>query len=484
METKKSKRFLMTLVALYWALVVMIYAIANEQFHYLAVSSDTFSPSYLVGEIVDGDVLRQKITIPVDNVDSCELMVTAYNSVIMGQMNLRIQDNEEKIIALSNIDFSEIKEGKYTRFQFDKPIEGRQGESMTLIITTVGCSPGNAVAFYAGNTVTAGRYDIAKSIAEEDCCNLNGVYGIGGLCVKLNGQEKITFYKTYWAIVVCTFIALSGACLHWWHLGLKGKNNILVMLCTLVTKYGFLLRQLVARDFKTKYKRSLLGMAWSFLNPLLIMAVQYVVFSTLFQSSIENYRIFLLTGIVFFNFFNEATGMCMTSITGNASLIKKVYMPKYIYPLSRIVSSLINFSLALIPLFLVMLLTGTPFRPSLLLLIFCILCQLGFTIGMGLLLTTSMTFFQDTQFLWGVLCMIWMYLTPIFYPESIIPQNMLTFYHMNPLYQYITFARICIIDGVSPAPTAYLWCIVSSIIILLAGILVFKKYQDRFVLNM
>ena len=157
-------------------------------------------------------------------------------------------------------------------------------------------------------------------------------------------------------------------------------------------------------------------------------------------------------------------------------------MPKYIYPVSRVLSSLVNFALAIMPLFLVMVFTKTAFRPSLLLLIFDILCTLGFVMGMGLLLTTAMTFFQDTQFLWGVVSMIWMYLTPIFYPASIIPAKFLTLYHMNPMYQYITFARVCIIDGVSPEPIAYLWCVLSSLVVLLLGIFVFKREQDKFVL--
>lgn len=270
--------------------------------------------------------------------------------------------------------------------------------------------------------------------------------------------------------------------MRWWRLAKQGKNNPLVAVCTLYTRYAFLIKQLVSRDFKTKYKRSVLGMAWSFLNPLLTMSVQYIVFSTLFKSDIPNYPVYLLSGIVFFNFFSEAVSMGMTSITGNASLIKKVYMPKYIYPVSRILSSLINFALAILPLFLVMLFTGTAFRLSLLLLAFDILCLLGFVMGMGLLLTTAMTFFQDTQFLWGVVSMMWMYLTPVFYPESIIPAKFLTLYHMNPMYQYITFARICIIDGVSPEPMAYLWCIVSSLVVLALGVVAFKKNQDKFVL--
>ena len=251
-----------------------------------------------------------------------------------------------------------------------------------------------------------------------------------------------------------------------------------------IFRYGFLLEQLVKRNFNTKYRQSMLGVLWSFLNPLMTMCVQYIVFSKLFRSDIPNYAVYLLTGIVFMNFFNEAVSMGMTSITGNASLIKKVYMPKYIYPIARVISSLINFVIALIPLMLVMMLNGLWPRPALFLLLFDIICLVGFITGMGLLLTTAMTFFQDTQFLWGVVSMMWMYLTPVFYPESIIPEKLLTLYHMNPMYQYVTFARICIIDGVSPEPTAYLWCILSSAVVFVLGAVVFKKNQDKFVLHL
>lgn len=224
----------------------------------------------------------------------------------------------------------------------------------------------------------AGRFDIVQSISETERYTVNGAPGTGRLCIKINGIRGLTFYRDYWLIIGGMFATFALLCLHWWRGAKDGRNNPLVAVCMLFTRYGFLIRQLVSRDFKTKYKRSALGMAWSFLNPLLTMSVQYVVFSTLFKSDVPNYPVYLLSGIVFFNFFSEAISMGMTSITGNASLIKKVYMPKYIYPVSRILSSLVNFALAIIPLLLVMLITGTAFTPALLLLIFDMLCLLGF----------------------------------------------------------------------------------------------------------
>lgn len=482
MDFKRSKRLMAIWAACYWILAVTIYLVAGQQFHYTAVTSDALSATTTVGELVDGMTITQRLIAPAESLTGFDLMAATYGRSNTGTLHAVFTNNAGEVVAAKDIDIATLPESKYFTIPLDSVAQVQAGDPLTLTLTTTGCMPGNAITIYCGDTIVAGRFDIVQSISEADRYTINGVPGAGKLCVKVNCIRTLTFYRDYWLIIGGAFAALALLCLYWWRGAKDGRNNPLVAVCMLFTRYGFLIRQLVSRDFKTKYKRSVLGMAWSFLNPLLTMSVQYVVFSTLFQSDIPNYPVYLLSGIVFFNFFSEAISMGMTSITGNASLIKKVYMPKYIYPVSRILSSLVNFALAIIPLLLVMLITGTAFTPALLLLIFDMLCLLGFVTGMSLLLTTAMTFFQDTQFLWGVVSMMWMYLTPLFYPESIIPAQFLTVYHMNPMYQYITFARICIIDGVSPEPMAYLWCILSSVVVLGLGILTFKRHQDKFVL--
>lgn len=482
MDFKKSKKLLAILAACYWALVLVIYLVAGDQFHYTAVTSDALSASVTIGELVDGMNVTQTVTMPAEQTTGLELLAGTYGRANSGTLHLVLTNEAGESVITQDVDVGALADGRYTTIPLTSSLETQRGGTYTLTLSTTGCAPGNAVTLYCGNTVMAGRFDIVQNIADADRYTINSEPGIGKLCVKVNGVKTLSFYRIYWLIVAGAFAVIAACCVGWWKQAKRGKNNPLVSISTLYTRYAFLIKQLVSRDFKTKYKRSVLGMAWSFLNPLLTMSVQYIVFSTLFKSDIPNYPVYLLSGIVFMNFFNEAVSMGMTSITGNASLIKKVYMPKYIYPVSRILSSLVNFALAILPLFLVMLFTGTPFRSSLLLLVFDILCLLGFVMGMGLLLTTAMTFFQDTQFLWGVASLMWMYLTPVFYPESIIPARLLTLYHMNPMYQYITFARICIIDGVSPEPMAYLWCIVSSLVVLALGIVTFKKNQDKFVL--
>lgn len=482
MDMKKSKKLLAYLAVAYWALVIMIYLVAHPQFRYTNVVSDSLSASMTIGEVVDGMEIKQMVTVPANEMRTISLMTATYGRQNQGVLTLTLSDAQGIHLAEQTVNASAFEDNKYTMVNLSEPVVGRKGENLLLTISAQGCVPGNALTIYAGNTVTTGRFDIVQNISEAERYRVNGQMGVGRLCVKLSGVDALSFYKTYWLLVTGAFAVLAALGMRWWKQAKQNKNNPLVSLCTLYSRYGFLLSQLVSREFNKKYKRSVLGVVWSFLNPLLTMFVQYIVFSKLFKSNIPNYPVYLLTGIVFMQFFTNAVSLGMSSITGNAALIKKVYMPKYVYPLSRIISALINFLISLIPLLLVILVTGTTLRFSLLLLVFDILCLLGFVTGMVMLATTAMTFFQDTQFIWGVLSMMWMYLTPVFYPETIIPEKILTFYHANPMYQYITFARICILDGVSPEPMAYLWCVLSSVTVLILGLWSFKKKQDEFVL--
>ncbi len=247
-------------------------------------------------------------------------------------------------------------------------------------------------------------------------------------------------------------------------------------------KYRFLISQMVARDFKTKYKRSVLGVFWSFLNPLLTMSVYYFIFSTLFKSDVKNFAVYLMLGIVSFNFFNEACGMTLRAIVDNASLITKVYVPKYIYPLARIVSSAVNLLISLAPLIIIAALTGLEFHLSAFLSVYFLICLVIFSMGMSLMLSALMVFFRDIQFLWGILSMIWMQASAIFYPESILPDRFRIVLQINPLYHFIKNIRICVLDGVSPDPVNYLICLGIALFMLFIGACVFKKLQDRFVL--
>lgn len=482
MKDRGYRRFIKP-AAVFWALALVIYLAAGSQFHRIGTTTDALSPAATVGEVVEGTEIVQHIKAPSERITGIDIMAGTYGRSNGGTLDIVVENAAGDVVAQKAAEASTFKDSQYTTVYLEETGKAvRPGETLAVKLSAPGGAPGSALTLFWGNTVMAGRFDLPQNIAEQDRYTLNGAAGEGMLCIRLNGVREINFYKTYWLIVAAIFALLAGYTVYGLRRARQGHNNLAAMVDTLMTRYRFLLKQLVLRDFKLKYKRSVLGMGWSFLNPLLTMLVQYVVFSTLFKSDTRNYPVYLLSGTVFFNFFSEATSLGMNAIVGNAALIKKVYMPKYIYPLSKMFLALINFVLALIPLFIVAFITGLPLRPSMLLIVFDIICLAGFVLGMVLVLSTTMTFFQDTQFLWSVLSMMWMFLTPIFYPETIIPQHLLTYYHMNPMYHYITFARICIIDGVSPEPMAYLWCALSSVLVLGLGLYVFKKKQDRFIL--
>lgn len=249
-------------------------------------------------------------------------------------------------------------------------------------------------------------------------------------------------------------------------------------------KYGFLLSQLVERDFKTKYRRSILGILWSLLNPLMISIVQYLVFSTLFRFDIPNYPVYLLSGIVMFNYMSEATSQSMTCIIQNASLINKVYIPKYIYPFSRVLSTGVNFLLSLLALYIVIIATGMRITISHIAILYAIGCVFIFILGISLLLSAIMVFFRDTQFLYGIVLTIWTYLTPIFYPENILPSYMMMVMKFNPMYHFIRFVRFIVLYGGVPDFKAWVFCGFFAILSLLIGSFVFKRTQNKFILNL
>lgn len=246
-------------------------------------------------------------------------------------------------------------------------------------------------------------------------------------------------------------------------------------------RYGFLLEQLVARDFKTRYKRSVLGVFWSLLHPLLTMAVQYMVFSALFRSEVDNYPLYLLSGVVCFNFFTEAAASALVAVVNNAPLITKVHVPIVIYPLSRVASASVNLGLSLLPLLLAAALGGT-LRPAALLLPAALSFLVAFSLGVGLLLSCMMVFFRDTQFLWGVASMLWMYLTPVFYPVSILPAALQRLVRLNPLYHLIGFVRSLLLAGTVPPAAEWAACLFSALLAVCLGGAVFRRFADRFIL--
>ena len=250
-----------------------------------------------------------------------------------------------------------------------------------------------------------------------------------------------------------------------------------------IKKYRTLLVRLVQRDLKVKYRRSVLGYLWSLLNPLLMMVVMSVVFSYMFRFDIPNYPIYLITGQIMFTFFSESTNMSMGSIIGNVSLIKKVYVPKYIFPISRVLSCFVTLLFSLVAVVIVMIFTRTPVTPVILLFPLPLAYILLFSMGVGLMLSVFAGYFRDTTHLYGVLTTAWMYLTPIFYPISNLPETIQPIIRLNPLFQIIDCFREIVLYGRLPTWQNTAACLAWCAAALLAGGLLFRHKQSNFILH-
>ena len=250
-----------------------------------------------------------------------------------------------------------------------------------------------------------------------------------------------------------------------------------------VLAYKNLLKELVRRDVKTKYRRSVLGMLWSVLNPLGMMIIMSIVFSHVFRSNIENFPVYLMCGQVIFNFYNEASTVAMSSVLGNASLIKKVYVPKYLFPVSKVCSCFVNLVTSFIALVIVIVATGTKLSWTALLVFIPVIYVFVFSLGMGLMLSALVVTFRDLQHLYGILITAWMYMTPIFYPVDMLPEWVADLVRLNPLANFIEMFRDVILYNVVPSGILQAKCIVSCVVALGLGFWIFYKQQDTFILK-
>lgn len=248
-------------------------------------------------------------------------------------------------------------------------------------------------------------------------------------------------------------------------------------------KYLPLYRQLVKKDIKLKYRRSFLGYLWSVLNPLLIMGIMVVVFSNIFRFDIENYPVYLITGQAIFNFINESTTKAMWSIIGNAALLKKTYVPKYIFCLATVTSSFVNMLFSLAAMFIVFIFCGVQFTWNMLWIPFVLLQVFVFAMGMGLFLAEATVFFRDIQYIYSAFLTAWMYATPLFYPLSAAGEKIRwVITNLNPAFAFIQQFRTIALDAAFPSFGIILRGIGWSLLLLLFGVWRFWKNQDRFIL--
>lgn len=480
-ENRKSGwRICAAALACYMIAAAVFYWASGDQLFYQMKKSNAITAKYCAAVMTDGTSVHFDIKPTTDELDSLSLLVGTYGRENDGELVLTVASSDGTVLSTAALATAGIKDYVYQDFVLDTALENVKGKQLTVTVAAEGVPEGQGTSLWYGDSFDTGRYSVpdtsssAFSVGEE-------TYP-GKICYSMEGRNTLWLGTWYWRIILCIGIILLAYAVWTMRCLRRGRATWIVRIVRTIKKYSFLVRQLVARDFKRKYKRSMLGIFWSFLNPLLTMLVQYLVFSTIFNSSIDNFVVYLLSGIVLFNFFGESIGLGLSSIIDNAHLINKVYMPKEIYPLSRVLSSAINLGISLLPLLIVMLVTRVPFSRAMLLIPIGLALLLVFCLSMAMLLSTAMVFFRDTLFLWNVVSTLWMYLTPTFYPIDIIPASWLPVYKMNPMYQYITFLRSILLDGAAPSPEVYLGCIASACVMLALGYFVFKKNQDKFVL--
>ena len=466
------KRIIFVAAAIYVAFIICFYFLAGDQLRLRDSRGNTELPAAEAGTVVlcRGAMVEQMMQVKIQRLNSISVQFGGYYRENSGHITMELWRDEELLMQQS-FDASKIQEGTVLTLRAEPPIENVYGVPL-MIRVRADSDPESAVTPLMSMT----------SADDGSVLYLNGESVKGMLCFSAQGTDYIWTGLHYWKIAAAFGLLLALLSIVVWHRFSKGKRSFIINAIIALQKYRFLIRQLVARDFKTKYKRSVLGVVWSFLNPLLMMMVQYFVFSTVFKSDIPHFAAYLIIGTVMFNFFSESCSMSLTSILGNAGLITKVYMPKYIYPLTRTLSSLVNLAISLIPMVIVCLATGVHFEKSAILALYFFACLFTFCLGLGMLLAASMVFFRDTQFLWNVLSIMWMYATPIFYPETILSGRFRVVLQLNPLYYFLKSARMCVLDGISPEPVMYFRSLLIALAMLFVGAIVFYKKQDRFVL--
>ena len=233
-----------------------------------------------------------------------------------------------------------------------------------------------------------------------------------------------------------------------------------------IRKNRFLFQQLVHRDFSKKYKRTVLGVAWSMISPLLSLLVMRIVFTSLLGSEIEHYTIYLFSGQLIFSFFSDSTNEGMSALLNNADIFTKVNVPKYMFLLSKNVSSLINFGLTLIIYFLFVLADGIPITWKFLLLVYPIVCLVIFNLGVGLILSAVFVFFRDIQYLYGIFTTLLMYVSAIFYSIETFPEMGQNLFLLNPVYLYIRYFRKIVIESTIPSVEFHLLAAVYALVAL------------------
>jgi len=338
------------------------------------------------------------------------------------------------------------------------------------------------VVVFFGQRRLQKKYNRAISVAFLVLCFCAAFIG-ASLAAMAPAAPQAVFLPA--AAFCAAFLVLSAAA---YALVLLGYRGVAFLLAKRkpngpIEKYlrlRFLFEELVARDFKNKYKRTVLGVAWSLLSPLLTLLVMRLVFTQLLGRGIPHYTIYLFCGTLIMSYFRESTNQGMTSLTGNANIFTKVNVPKYLFLFSKNVQTLINFGLTLCIFFLFCIFDGITFTWKFTLLLYPICCILLFNLGLGMILSALYVFFKDVQYLWTIFLTLLNYLSAVFYTIDHFAPRVQNLFLLNPVYLFIRYFRKIVIDGVIPTWQFHALMLADVAIALGVGCWMYYKYNTKF----
>jgi len=245
-------------------------------------------------------------------------------------------------------------------------------------------------------------------------------------------------------------------------------------------QHRFLFEELVKRDFTKKYKRTVLGMVWSVLGPLMTLGVMALVFTQFFGRGIEHFVIYMFCGNLLYNFFKESTLTGMTALLDNAGIFSKVNVPKYMFLLSKNVATVINFGINLLVLFIFCIVDGVPITWKFIFLIYPVICLVIFNLGAGFILSALYLMFRDMKYLYDIFTLLLMYVSAIFYSVDVYPEHIQKLFYLNPVYGYIKYFRQIILDGTIPSLKLHIVNAVFAVVMLFIGMTIYKKQNYKF----
>ena len=463
---------------LLWGLVlfavfgVIYYLIGYQNLRTVSYSEvQGISASQVGAALTDGVTVDQSYTVHADYMDGVTLRFGTYaDTLTQGVIHVSFLSGDEEL-ASASLDATSLSDNEDVFFDFGQEIPITRGGTYIIRVWETEVGDTQAAAIWTTDAGDGTSLSVSGSPMDDVM-----IYFVP------SESREGHFNAWFGGVFAGLLILFVCVCLVSMRHEARDEKTPLTEIVHIFDQYSFLLRQLIDKEFAVKYRRSYLGIVWVVLNPLLTMILMSAVFSTIFRQSIENFPVYLIVGQVAFNFFNEATNNSLPTIVNSSSMIKKIYVPKYIFPLSKVMFSFVNYVITFIPVALVMIFYHIVPTINLLYLPLIMLALFMFSLGVSFILSTAMVFMRDTQYLYGLVTTLLSFLTPIFYSIDNFDATKRFIMSLNPLYQYLSIVRTCVFYGQTPTVQSVLICLVLGIVFLWIGIEYFFRKQDKFIL--